>query len=307
MVYDFRSADMAEGGGGAAVPRLPRRPADRHGVGPETAVLNLGGIGNITWRSSTGELVGFDTGPANAPIDDWIGVTMPDSGNPGRSCRSCSNIPISNPHPQIAGQADFASSMADGMSLEDGAALLIAAAGAVAKAVSLPEPISNLILCGGGRHNPALVEAIASQARVQVTMADDLGWRGVRLKPNVCLPGGTASCRSARQFPGNDRCSGTVDRRPHCRAVALLSWTGKENPMTRQNRTPDGLLDPDAIDMLVVHCSDTPDDQPVGARDIQEMHLGFGWDGIGYHQVICRDGTRAGRPEYWRGAHARGE
>ena len=77
--------------------------------------------------------------------------------------------------------------------------------------------------------------------------------------------------------------------------------------MTGQNKTPDGLLDPDAIDMLVVHCSDTPDDQPVGARDIQEMHLGFGWHGIGYHQVICRDGTReAGRPEYWRGAHARG-
>lgn len=77
--------------------------------------------------------------------------------------------------------------------------------------------------------------------------------------------------------------------------------------MTGQNKTPDGLLDPEAIDMLVVHCSDTPDDQPLSARDIQEMHLGFGWDGIGYHQVIRRDGTReAGRPEYWRGAHARG-
>jgi len=77
--------------------------------------------------------------------------------------------------------------------------------------------------------------------------------------------------------------------------------------MTGQNKTPDGLLDPDAIDMLVVHCSDTPDDEPLRARDIQEMHLGFGWDGIGYHQVICRDGTcEAGRPEYWRGAHARG-
>ena len=37
------------------------------------------------------------------------------------------------------------------------------------------------------------------------------------------------------------------------------------------------------------------------------MHLGFGWDGIGYHQVICRDGTReAGRPEYWQGAHVKG-
>ena len=77
--------------------------------------------------------------------------------------------------------------------------------------------------------------------------------------------------------------------------------------MTSQNPAPDGLLDRDAIDMLVVHCSDTPDDQALGARDIQEMHLGFGWDGIGYHHVICRDGTReAGRPEYWRGAHARG-
>ena len=77
--------------------------------------------------------------------------------------------------------------------------------------------------------------------------------------------------------------------------------------MTSQNPAQDGLLDPDAIDMLVVHCSDTPDDLPLGARDIQAMHLGFGWDGIGYHHVICRDGTReAGRPEYWRGAHARG-
>jgi len=77
--------------------------------------------------------------------------------------------------------------------------------------------------------------------------------------------------------------------------------------MTDEHHMPDGLLDPAAIDMLVVHCSDTPDDQPLGARDIQHMHLGFGWDGIGYHHVICRDGTReAGRPEYWRGAHARG-
>ena len=77
--------------------------------------------------------------------------------------------------------------------------------------------------------------------------------------------------------------------------------------MTDQHHMPEGFLDPAAIDMLVVHCSDTPDDQPLRASDIQKMHLGFGWDGIGYHQVICRDGTReAGRPEYWRGAHARG-
>ena len=76
---------------------------------------------------------------------------------------------------------------------------------------------------------------------------------------------------------------------------------------SEQGTAADGCLAPDSIDMLVVHCSDTPDDQPLGARDIQTMHLGFGWDGIGYHQVIRRDGTReSGRPNYWKGAHVKG-
>ena len=77
--------------------------------------------------------------------------------------------------------------------------------------------------------------------------------------------------------------------------------------MTSQNPAQDGLLDPDAIDMLVVHCSDTPDDLPLGARDIQAMHLGFGWDGVGYHRIIGRDGViEHGRPDYWIGAHVKG-
>ena len=49
----------------------------------------------------------------------------------------------------------------------------------------------------------------------------------------------------------------------------------------------EGYLSPERIEMLVVHCSATPDDDPIGAREIQAMHLGFGWDGIGYHQVIA--------------------
>ena len=76
---------------------------------------------------------------------------------------------------------------------------------------------------------------------------------------------------------------------------------------TAQTAPLEGYLSPDRIEMLVVHCSDTPDDDPIGAKEIQAMHLGFGWDGIGYHQVIRRDGTReAGRPEYWQGAHVKG-
>jgi N-acetylmuramoyl-L-alanine amidase len=59
------------------------------------------------------------------------------------------------------------------------------------------------------------------------------------------------------------------------------------------------------IKYLVVHCSDTSDLDNLCALDIHNMHLNFGWDGIGYHKVICRNGTiEIGRPEYWIGAHA---
>ena len=62
------------------------------------------------------------------------------------------------------------------------------------------------------------------------------------------------------------------------------------------------LLDPQKIRYLVVHCSDT--DADLTAADIHAMHLGFGWHGIGYHAVICQDGTlEPGRPHYWVGAH----
>ena len=58
------------------------------------------------------------------------------------------------------------------------------------------------------------------------------------------------------------------------------------------------------IHYLVVHCSDTDNDDPITAKDIHQMHLGFGWDGVGYHRIITRDGmVEHGRPDYWVGAH----
>lgn len=68
------------------------------------------------------------------------------------------------------------------------------------------------------------------------------------------------------------------------------------------------MLQADDIRHLVVHCSDTPDDQALCAQDIHVLHLGFGWHGIGYHRVITRDGTiEGGRPDYWIGAHVHGQ
>ena len=62
------------------------------------------------------------------------------------------------------------------------------------------------------------------------------------------------------------------------------------------------------IKLLVVHCSDTQDRKNFTAVDIHNMHLKFGWDGIGYHKVIERSGKiQNGRPEYWVGAHVKGK
>tara|TARA_Y100000589_G_C27191439_1_gene644978 strand:+ start:2909 stop:4192 length:1284 start_codon:yes stop_codon:yes gene_type:complete len=68
------------------------------------------------------------------------------------------------------------------------------------------------------------------------------------------------------------------------------------------------MLKKEMINYLIVHCSDTPDQDDLRATDIHNMHLGFGWDGAGYHHIICRDGhIEPGRPSYWQGAHVYGQ
>lgn len=62
------------------------------------------------------------------------------------------------------------------------------------------------------------------------------------------------------------------------------------------------------IELLVVHCSDTPNEREVTTEEIHRWHLENGWDGIGYHAVIRRSGlVERGRPEYWTGSHVGGK
>lgn len=67
------------------------------------------------------------------------------------------------------------------------------------------------------------------------------------------------------------------------------------------------MLHSSKIRLLVVHCSDTDNDLNLNSIDIHQMHLNFGWDGIGYHKIILRSGRiENGRPEFWVGAHVKG-
>ena len=193
VVNDFRSADMRAGGQGAPLSAIYHAALLRRTeAGPETAVLNLGGVANITWVDDRGLPHAFDTGPANAPLNDWIGRhglgemdrdgRLAASGrvDEERLARLLDHPYLAAAYPRSLDRNDFTSAMADGLGAEDGAATLTAfTAGAVGRALDvLPRRPARLVLCGGGRRNPVMRQQIAARAGVEVLLAEDLGWRG---------------------------------------------------------------------------------------------------------------------------------
>lgn len=193
VVYDFRSADVRAGGQGAPL------SATYHaallgdlGASGDVAVLNLGGVANITWWDGRDTVIAFDTGPANAPINDWVGRfglgLMDRDGalarrgrvDEQRLARLLDHPYLSAPYPKSLDRFDFTADMADGLSVEDGAATLTAfTASAVGKALDLlPQRPNRLIVCGGGRRNPALMDMLVGHAHAQAMPAESVGWRG---------------------------------------------------------------------------------------------------------------------------------
>jgi anhydro-N-acetylmuramic acid kinase len=70
VIADFRSRDLAAGGHGA--PLVPAFHAQQFASDKNTAVLNLGGIANLTLLPQNGAITGFDCGPGNMLMDAWI-------------------------------------------------------------------------------------------------------------------------------------------------------------------------------------------------------------------------------------------
>lgn len=194
VAYDFRSADVRAGGQGAPLAALYHRALLRliDATDGRTAVLNLGGVANVTWWDGADQLVAFDTGPANAPINDFIkGLGLGDMDRGGamaargrvdeeRLARLLTHPYLSAPYPKSLDRFDFLSTMADGLGPEDGAATLTAfTTGAVGKALDLlPRRPERLVVCGGGRHNPTIMKMLGERAKVEAVPAEAVGWRG---------------------------------------------------------------------------------------------------------------------------------
>jgi len=192
VVWDLRAADVAAGGHGAPLApayhraltaRLPERPI---------AVLNIGGVANVTWIGRAGELLAFDTGPGNAMIDDWMqrrrGVPRDEDGALGAQGRVHDDYVTQYlrhsffgvPPPKSLDRNAFLLELVETLSPEDGAATLTAfTATSIARAREhFPEQPRLWVVCGGGRRNRTLMAMIAERVESAVAPAEAAGIDG---------------------------------------------------------------------------------------------------------------------------------
>ncbi|GAB5470487.1 MAG: anhydro-N-acetylmuramic acid kinase [Rhodospirillales bacterium] len=196
VVNDFRSADMAAGGEGAPLaPAYHRALAE--GLEKPLAVLNLGGVSNVTWIGPGPEdLVAGDCGPANALLDDWMlarrgqrydaegrlaasGVARPDL------LRQAMAHPFfTRPLPKSLDRDAFRIEGLDDLDDATGAATLTAfTAAAVAAVVPLlPARPKRWLVTGGGRHNPTMMAALRELLGASVEPVEQVGWDGDALE-----------------------------------------------------------------------------------------------------------------------------
>jgi anhydro-N-acetylmuramic acid kinase len=197
VAYDFRSADVAAGGEGAPLAPV-YHAALAAALEKPIAVLNIGGVANVTWIGADGALLACDTGPGNGPLDDWIarhtGVRFDRDGAFAAAGHVASDVLarllassyFARPAPKSLDRLDFSRALAtsglEALSTADGAATLVAfTAEAVARA-PLPSPPARWLVTGGGRHNPTIMAALRARLGVPVEPVEMVGWDGDALE-----------------------------------------------------------------------------------------------------------------------------
>jgi anhydro-N-acetylmuramic acid kinase len=196
VIYDLRAADVAAGGQGAPlVPayhraltaKLPARPL---------AIVNIGGVANVTWIGHDGELIAFDTGPGNALLDDWMmrrtklsrdedGAAAARGNADEDIVRDLLSHPyFVNPPPKSLDRNAFATDAIDRLSTDDGAATLAAfTAQTIARSREhMPQEPELWIVAGGGRRNRTIMRLLAERVQHAVIPAEAAGMNGDSLE-----------------------------------------------------------------------------------------------------------------------------
>lgn len=196
VVYDLRAADCEAGGQGAPlvpiyhralIAALPQRPL---------AVVNIGGVANVTWIGRGGEMLAFDTGPGNALIDDWMGrhfnadfdrdgaLAARGEAQEDIVAAYLSQSYFSAPLPKSLDRNAFAPDLVEGLCIEDAAATLtsITAEAIALSRAHMPEQPELWIICGGGRKNRTLMSMIAARVENAVVPAEAVAINGDSLE-----------------------------------------------------------------------------------------------------------------------------
>lgn len=203
VVCNFRRHDVAAGGQGAPLVPLFHAALVKHMDLP-VAILNLGGIANVTWvarSEDTGndilalDIMAFDTGVGNVLLNEWAlkhtGKSVDKGGElalAGKVDEEVLKSYLSDKFflltpPKSLDRNYFTLDRLNNLSKEDGAATLTAfvAESVVMAGQHFPAPAKRWYVTGGGRHNPALMQAIAKRLK-NVKPVETLGWYGDALE-----------------------------------------------------------------------------------------------------------------------------
>ncbi|WP_293864032.1 anhydro-N-acetylmuramic acid kinase [uncultured Alsobacter sp.] len=226
VVNRFRHADVAAGGEGAPFAPLYHR-ALASSLPQPVMVLNLGGVGNVTYIDGD-TVIAFDTGPASALLDDFVlkrlgqrydaDGRLAASGHPDQAlvARLMEHPYFDRPAPKSLDRNDFHAwaKAVDGMPDADGAATLAAftVASAVGALRHVPRQPLRWLVTGGGRLNGHFMRSLAAALGVPVDPVEAVGWNGDFIEAQ-CF--GYLALRSLRGLP-----------------LSLPTTTGVPHPMT---------------------------------------------------------------------------
>ncbi|SDE09879.1 anhydro-N-acetylmuramic acid kinase [Limimaricola pyoseonensis] len=229
VVWDFRSTDVRFGGEGAPLaPFYHFALAKFAGATGPVAFLNLGGVGNLTLvdpgfarPEAEGALLAFDTGPANAPVNDLMqarrGLALDEGGAlaaQGEVADAVVEDFLRHPHfyrmaPKSLDRdafADLSAAVAELSDADAAATLTACAAASVAAGMEqCPVPPERLLVTGGGRHNPVLMAMIAAGCDCPTEPVEAAGLDGDMLEAQAF---GFLAVRVARGLPTS--CPGTT-------------------------------------------------------------------------------------------------
>ncbi len=190
VVCDFRSADVAAGGQGAPlVPVYHKALLTGADVDFPVVVLNIGGVANVTYIDEN-ELIAFDTGPGNALMDDWVRARTGERFDKDGALAKRGKVDdvvlnhwldhpyFKQPAPKSLDRDQWTIGMVEGFNTEDGAAMLMrfTAKSIIQSLKFMPDEPQGWYVCGGGRHNKALMEYLSKS--LPVHSVDELGWNG---------------------------------------------------------------------------------------------------------------------------------